>query len=794
MRKITIPGIPFLVDAPDYDTGVGAHLATDTSPFVSGDASNNYAYEANLAAAKELVAHGISHVKVIGDGGEQSIWYCRALVDAGLMVTLRAQETNPSRGYTIGRAFVRGYKAVGVRHFEFGNEINLGDEGGGSIEVVCLQIKRNVEIIAQEGCVALLPSVTAGTPADVEAGAICLETIFAWFKANDWAWFKGHCDAGDIEVAGHYRDLNKPLDYPDDSVNRLGIPLTPEEIAAYKAELEEIKDVEGLRTLDWFVEYIDQRRTEDKNPTKSLAEDDACFRAYELAIQVCMKYLGYKLPVRGTEMGPVIGDGDDPRFLKTMPHGMAAKVIEMVRRLNRKHPKAWDPALQEIDLWYWSMNGHYAFPEAAYIDNPLRGGNLPVVAALARWAKSPENVDRWDGVVVPPTPEPEPGPVPEPEPVPEPTPVPAGNRNKWGSHLPNGPLSNDAVWRMGVDNYTFLHPQADYAVTARAVSPHGILLCRFYLPNWWAKNPLEWARECAHEYTRERVSNGQSYTLSALGVHVTAANEQNLALEGGGWEEGWYVRINEWNLIWVAEFRRLTGCPVERIHFPAFAYGHSDDLPDLGYVGMEICRPAIEACGVLDVHPYWIEADQVTSEFYGHRFKLAHALFPDMPIFCSELGNFDVIRGSSPDEFIQWFESIDELPYVLAGTPFIWEDPTRNFERNDWSRNGEIARRVTAHPKRLITTPIEEEPMPEDNLTTVLHNMWTRQGAHVPLDDGFFKHAIEQARTNGVYIIPQPSPDGNYTLDLDGYRIAYTMPPMYAKLGDWGNVKTGLPF
>jgi hypothetical protein len=265
--------------------------------------------------------------------------------------------------------------------------------------------------------------------------------------------------------------------------------------------------------------------------------------------------------------------------------------------------------------------------------------------------------------------------------------------NKYGIHLPNG--GNDwlaDVLRLGVSHYTLLHTESWAVSRLREASPDGVILVRFYLPNWSARNPRDWAAEC------ERLAQP---TLG-LGVHYTPANEQNLPSEGGGWTADCYQRIADWNDQWREEFQRRTGVGADRLHWPAFAYGHSDDQNDSGYVGFELCRPAVERYGVIDVHPYWFAAEQRRDRYYGHRFVLVHQLFPAKPIFCSEAGNFAVERPSTPDEIIDWFESLYEFPYVIGGTPFIFRDPTQAHQVNDWGRNREIERRVVVQPKRSV--------------------------------------------------------------------------------------------
>jgi len=178
----------------------------------------------------------------------------------------------------------------------------------------------------------------------------------------------------------------------------------------------------------------------------------------------------------------------------------------------------------------------------------------------------------------------------------------------------------------------------------------------------------------------------------------------NLIEEGGGPGEdldrekgiAWYQRINRWLLSWYDRFVQLVPGVSDRLHFPAFAYGHSDDDDTRGYCGMEICRPAIERFGVLDVHPYWIQPSEVADPYRGHRFILSHALFPTKPIFLSEAGNFAVTRTSSPAEFETWFTSLEEFPYIVGATPFIFRDPTGAHALNNWGANLAIEQKIIA--------------------------------------------------------------------------------------------------
>ena len=323
--------------------------------------------------------------------------------------------------------------------------------------------------------------------------------------------------------------------------------------------------------------------------------------------------------------------------------------------------------------------------------------------------------------------------------------------NKWGIHPPNGDIQDESIFDLGVSHFTLLHFQDKYLARLRNVSPDGIILVRFFLPNWSDRDPREWARECASIY------NQRGY--AQLRVHVTPANEMNLPGEGGGWSAEDYRRINVWLLAWIDEFQLLTGCPTERTHWPALAYGHSDDQDDYGYVGMEICRPSIERYGILDVHPYWGEPHQIQEEFYGHRFIKAHELFPETLIFCSETGNFAVDRDSAPAEIVQWFESLYAFDYVLGGTPFIWEDPTKHHQQNDWSRNPKIkeaVRNAFKGPARWPHAGVTPSPVP----------------APAPTPGGTMPTLYEEWFNTPGNVGPRTGPDGYERFKEHASRVA----------------------
>lgn len=287
--------------------------------------------------------------------------------------------------------------------------------------------------------------------------------------------------------------------------------------------------------------------------------------------------------------------------------------------------------------------------------------------------------------------------------------------NKWGIHWPNGVFGDvEGCLKLGVDNYTFLHHQAEYAYQMFLSSHSGHLHCRFYLPDWRAIDPVQWARECAIEYQKARrcpITN-VVFSLQDLGVDVSPANEMNLVEEGGGASYQDYVDINRWLCVWYYEFVHLTKIAQERTQFPGFASGHSDDQDDNGYIGLDLCKQAVQLYGQLGVHVYW-QVGYVDSIYGapnsglsgGDRFILTHNLYPDKPLAITECGNFAVTNYNTPLEIIHFFQKLYKHPYVLYATPFIYADPTGAHSHNDWSRNPEIKRMVTSWDKEEVNCP-----------------------------------------------------------------------------------------
>src|SRR3990167_11563176 len=282
----------------------------------------------------------------------------------------------------------------------------------------------------------------------------------------------------------------------------------------------------------------------------------------------------------------------------------------------------------------------------------------------------------------------------------------------FGLHLANGPADHgNAIDAIGNGSFTLLHYQADLLPEIRRKAPEALALIRYYLPNWAATDPRDGAKECAGFYRAHR-----QWTR-----HATWANEQNLADESGGMigatpqrraTRATYIAIHDWNMRWLDQFNHEPGTDDALLHYPALATGHSDDQDDDGFIGLEICRASIDRCQILDRHFYPSLDHPLQDKWYGAaRVQLTEELFPGKPLFISECGNFRVGDPRTPEHYTSMGYYWQGRPSVLGWTYFIAEDPTKDHQLNDMSRQPEI---LDALRKTVRT------PKPGDELFTAL--------------------------------------------------------------------------
>lgn len=301
--------------------------------------------------------------------------------------------------------------------------------------------------------------------------------------------------------------------------------------------------------------------------------------------------------------------------------------------------------------------------------------------------------------------------------------------NKVGIHCSNK-MHRDLhrMVLLGGSHLTFLHEQRSLDVTMpgqprrrllevwRERYGDGVMLMRVYTPDWTTLDPQAWAAHCVALYDE----------VKHLTQHLTFANEQNLPDEAPSqaphhpiqyfWSKEWYGRIAAWNERVIDALRAAR--PEMKIHWPAFAPGHSEDQDDNGdgTIGFEICRRAIEKCDVLDVHCYWHNADELYNqwEWFGGRFVRAHRIFPQMPIFVSECGGFQGQSAALGDQMPWYLSRLYDYDYVIGATPFIW-DSGPEHDINRWWGNERLIQAVTAMPKPSAPMPVKPLPGPSPN-------------------------------------------------------------------------------
>jgi hypothetical protein len=674
------------VEVPDHDSGVGFHMSSSAAPPFWGDGGNdNYGYEQNLAFYRDLKQRtGCCRIKQLIDFGEQSYWNCKAATDAGLFVLGRCVEENPGRGYTIGLDQVQRWDTINVRHWEYANEVNLTLEGVGTIEDTCAQIIRNTDIIAQGGGVALIPSMTADSEKEAAQGSICYGNVFRWFYDNQRQWFQTHLAAGHIHIAAHPRDITHPIDYPDDPVNRLGVPVSAEELADWRADIVQQygPNCPQLAELDDLIPYINTWRYDDKNPTKPLIESGGCVRSYELIVSLCEQYWDCHIPMHWSEAGPEPRDGIDRRYWRTTLTAHTAMALEMVRRFQRNRPQAWPECVQGAYFWLYDEFQHHGWPNSRYIHNTLAGANLPdgrlpALDAIEAYARSAENVDRWSGVQPPVEPPvvvlPPKGPEEPPPVVPPVIPTPVTYAG----------LPFEANRILGAQALAFLPPTVPWLKSANCKH---IKICD---PNLGTLQDIKQAIPDAYIVYRHVVDDNYQPVLIQKGtagaqeladviLREIAPVRQYIDCVSGLNERG-YGTEAPYYAAWCNAFGKIMqreGLPYGALDLgvghPAGLWdGHAED--DWGAFmdglkrGWELLLPALEYASFIFLHGYNApRLDSGNPIFTLLRHRLSWQVIPDQykrPIMLTEFGIDGGVLGPRDPATCGWQNFTDEASY-----------------------------------------------------------------------------------------------------------------------------------
>ncbi len=362
---------------PPKDTGIGVHWSPGNSGAVgAGDLQKKW--------IPQLQRMGVKWVKMLHPGG---IEFAELLLEAGIMPVVRIYRHRPnsldlSKAVLTSEdiAYLKDYLAAGVRYFEFNNEPELASEWEGAqlppdaIDYVARAAIVDMETILGLGGYPAVPATAVGATWDL-IGKIIEHGGDYLFDEPVW-------------LAVHNYDINHPLNYPYDRVNRRGEKLSPETYRALGTDAW-TGSRWGTRTLA----FINSQRQKSKQPRADIHSDPSGFLAFQRLADLSIKHLGRHLPILSTENGPIVGEDDDPRYPTTTPERHAQKVAEIAEIMMGVH-RRYDPAPDYYFCTaFWLMGsamlrtkgweGHSWFSER------WPDGRLPAVAALETLSKRP---------------------------------------------------------------------------------------------------------------------------------------------------------------------------------------------------------------------------------------------------------------------------------------------------------------------------------------------------------------------------------------------------------------------
>ena len=262
---------------------------------------------------QELVEMKIKWVKVLDDGGGSSIKVCNRLIEEGIMPVVRLYRPEPNPGHIAGREIntIRDLISLGVRYFETNNEPNIPAEWRNGymppnwLEVVVDNFIFDADTILSLGGLPAFPSMIV-TDKENPFEIILRKGRRDILESGAW-------------LAIHNYTLNHPLDYPYDDVNQSGKPLEPDEYDA-------------LGSWAWDnqpMDLINRWREKDKNPGHTSRDEPYCFLQFEGVNSIMDETLGFRIPILGTEGGPVVGWRDDRRYPRVTPD-IHRKMVEEI--------------------------------------------------------------------------------------------------------------------------------------------------------------------------------------------------------------------------------------------------------------------------------------------------------------------------------------------------------------------------------------------------------------------------------------------------------------------------------
>lgn len=296
---------------PENDTGLGIHWCTGSAGAAGLSRIRDF-------WIPEMKAMGFKWVKIhTHDGAED---FVELLLSEGFMPIIRIYRAHPNPG-RLGikdlvdvDVFIR----IGARYFEFNHQPDQDAEWKGGrvpangIDLVIEDTIADMEAILERGGMPGIPAVASGSRWDlvgkiVEVGRRDLLSGPVWQAIHNYAH-------------------NRPLDYPYDIGNQEGAAYTQRFYHALASEHPGF-DPWHNRSLG----QINQLRLEHRNPGATVADDPACWLAYEFIAERNRHHLGQEIPILSTEGGYLVGDNLDPRYPATTPDLHMAQTLEACR-------------------------------------------------------------------------------------------------------------------------------------------------------------------------------------------------------------------------------------------------------------------------------------------------------------------------------------------------------------------------------------------------------------------------------------------------------------------------------
>jgi LysM repeat protein len=349
----------------------------------------------------ELEVLGVKWVKVLDDHGD-SLSLCTKLLEAGIFPIVRiirrdpppndSPEPNPGHINATEEEVIRRLIAAGVRYFETNNEPNLATEWkneampGDNVEtakLVALNWLFDARFILAAGGYPGLPAISVGGSMDLMGALVALGRQDILLEGC-WIALHNYCQ-------------NRPLDFPDDSINRIGQTMTAEQYdqnvytqwAWWRASLKRADSINEVNAL----------RAAGKSPTQTIQQDHACFREFEYYNSLAMKYLGRSIPIISTEGGYIVGHREDARYPAITPDSQRDLTVALFDYMQRQAPDYYFAAMpsqlvesedMESAAWYSSfwkrvlakgsdgMSGISTIP----VPGAALGDRLPVIDAV----------------------------------------------------------------------------------------------------------------------------------------------------------------------------------------------------------------------------------------------------------------------------------------------------------------------------------------------------------------------------------------------------------------------------